>query len=92
MENSDRRVPTAFEIAMAKDTGYDPNKPVIKLDRKQLLACIRGTCPTPQQMMMKGSVRINGRFVGGHVDNWEWNDLSKRSDVELQELYDDLEI
>lgn len=91
MEN-DRRVPTAYEIAMSKDTGYDPNEVKQQLTRKQLIACIHGTHPTPQQMMMKGSVRINGRFVGGHVDKWEWNDLSKRSDAELQELYDDLEI
>jgi len=35
---------TAFEIAMAKDTGYDPNapSPSSNLTREQLIQCIIG--------------------------------------------------
>lgn len=83
---------TAFEIAMEKDTGYDPNAPSPSsgLTRKQLIACINGSTPS-YQMINAGLVSINGTYTGGFVDKWEWNDLSSKTDAELQELYDTLQ-
>lgn len=83
---------TAYEIAMEKDTGYDPNAPSPSsgLTREQLIQCIKGSNPS-YKMINSGVVSINGKFTGGFIDMWEWNDLSSKTDAELQELYDTLQ-
>lgn len=80
---------TAFEIAMAKDTGYIPDtqqqQPV--LSRKQLLAIIRGSTP-PWEHIHAWANRGIGTF--SDLRGWHWENLDKKTDEQLLELYHEL--
>ena len=60
----------------------------VELDKQDLIALVRGTEPSYEQMEHP-LVRIHGRYVGGFVDRWEWNisSLEELSEKLLWQIY-----
>lgn len=60
----------------------------IDLDRKDLIALVRGTSPNFSEMN-NPKIKKHGSWVGGHHDRWDWNfsSIENASDAELIELY-----
>ncbi len=72
---------TAAEIAMEKDTGYVPHG----LSRENLIYVIIGKGLTTYKQLDDATIRKYGTY--SEQFGWQWNDLSKVSDAELELLY-----
>lgn len=47
----------------------------VELDRKDIISLLRGT--TPAYSVMDKIPKELGSYVGGFVDSWQWNYISK---------------
>lgn len=58
---------------------------IIEVDRKDLEAMVKGTCPS-YDVMNRPLIAANGSYVGGFVDDWKWS-LKFNTEEELFEMY-----
>lgn len=72
---------TAAQIAMEKDTGYVPHG----LSRENLIYVINGKGLSSYAQLDDATIHKYGTF--SEQFGWQWNDLSKLSDAELEVLY-----
>ncbi len=59
---------------------------LVELDKKSLISLVKGSVPD-YSVMDHALIRVNGYFVGGHVDKWEWNSLIDVSEQDLYQIY-----
>lgn len=59
-----------------------------ELDKKDLVSLIKGTSPA-YSLFEDELIKSCGHYVGGFVDEWQWDEfaLGRLSDNQLLELY-----
>ena len=58
----------------------------VELDREDLLSLVKGKTPY-YSVFEEPIVKKNGKWIGGHVDKWQWGNIESLSNEELFELY-----
>lgn len=58
----------------------------VDLDKKDIISLLRGSCPN--YSVMNKIPKDLGSYVGGFVDDWQWNFISEDTPYSEEYLYD----
>ena len=59
---------------------------IVNLDRKDIISLLTGS--EPNYMVIDKIPKEFGSYIGGFVNNWQWNNISENVPYTDEQLYD----